>query len=125
MEQIQIKDEQKKLYTDLVLTAQQIEQSIGSSDYRVYKLKKQREEIDVNLKTWWNGIAAEYKLDGGKDYYVDKDGAINQVDRPQQPGQPAAPAAPKVKVPVDLDAIPTQPEAPTDDKAGENVNTLV
>jgi len=78
MEQIQIREELKKEYTGLVSTAQQMEQTIGSTDYRIYKLKKQREEVDVALKAWWDGVAKEYTLDGSKDYYVDKVGEISQ-----------------------------------------------
>ena len=94
MEKIQVKDELKQKYLGLVQGAQQMEQSIGSAEYRVYKMKEQRSQIDVELKTWWEGAAAEYKLDKGLDYYVDNEGNINQVEKPAAPAAPQAPAAP-------------------------------
>jgi len=110
MEKIQVKDELKQKYLGLVQGAQQMEQSIGSAEYRVYKMKEQRSQIDVELKTWWEGAAAEYKLDKGLDYYVDNEGNINQVEKPVAPEAPKAPATPEVPQeapasPVDKDAV--------------------
>ena len=124
MEKIQVRDELKKEYIALVQTAQQMEQSLGQSEYRLYKLKKQREQIDIDLKTWWDNVAVEYNFDKSKDYYVDSEGAINQVEKPEAPA-PAAEVK-ETKEPVDLDAIPTQPteEAPKDDKAGGSAADL-
>ena len=117
METIAVKDDLKELYINLVRSAQQMEQQIGAADYRLYKLKKQREQVDIDLKTWWDTVAEEYKLDKTQDYYVDNDGNINQVERPAQPAQPAEPVEPV----VDKDSAPAEepkpaePEAPSAD----------
>ncbi len=106
MEKIQPKEELKQEYLNLVRGAQQMEQSIGAADYRLYKMKEQRSQIDVELKGWWDKVAEEHKLDKGLDYYVDNDGAINQVERP------AAPEAPAASVDPDAVAPEVAPEAP-------------
>ena len=104
MEKIQVKDELKQKYLGLVQGAQQMEQALGAAEYRVYKMKGQRSQIDVELKTWWDDVATEYKLDKGLDYYVDNEGNVNQTERPAPPvAPPEAPVAP-----VDPDAAPVE-----------------
>ena len=111
MEKIQVNDALKEQYIGLVRGAQQMEQSIGAAEYRLYKMKKQREQVDVDLKTWWDSVAEEYKLDKAQDYYVDNDGNINQVERPEQPA-PVAPVDPDAK--PDVAEAVVQPEAPVE-----------
>lgn len=94
MEKIQVKEELKQEYVGLVRAAQSMEQSIGASEYRLYKMKGQREQVDIDLKSWWDKVAEEYKLDKAQDYYVDNEGSINKVEKPAAPT--AAPVAPVV-----------------------------
>ena len=117
MEKIEVRDELKNAYLNLVRSAQQMEGSIGAAEYRIFKMKNQRQQIDVDLKSWWDSVADEYKLDKTKDFYVDNDGAINQVERPPEAGdKPEQPIVEEIK---DPDVGSPQPEeAPKDDKAG-------
>ena len=123
MEKINVKEEFKSAYLGLIRTAQQMEQSIGASEYRLYKLKGQREQIDVDLKTWWDNVAEEYKLDKALDYYVDNDGAINQVEKPAAPAAPEAPVDPDVVAPEIKEEAPT-PAEPVDNKEGGSAADL-
>lgn len=116
MEKIQVKDELKEKYVALVRGAQSMEQSIGAAEYRIYKMKGQREQVDVDLKSWWDDVALEYKLDKGLDYYVDNDGAVNQVERPAAPAAPEAPVDPDVVAPEVKEEAPV--EAPADTAGG-------
>ena len=107
MEKIQVNDELKGEYLGLVKGAQTMESAIGSAQYRLYKLCDQRGLIDGDLKAWWEKVTEEYKLDKTKDFYVDGDGAINIVERPEQQAAPAAPAA----------EAPVTPETPAEEPA--------
>lgn len=90
MEKIALNDISKKEYQNLIQTAQQIEVALGSAEYKVFKMKRQREQIDGDLKLWWDKVVGEYKLDQSKDYFVDNEGNINVVDRSKIPSQGAA-----------------------------------
>ncbi len=116
MEKIQVNDTLKQEYKNLIGAAQQMEQSIGASEYRLFKIKQQREQVDVELKAWWDKVAEELKLDKSNDYYVDAEGAINQVEKPETPAAP--------QEVVDTDAVAPavepapEPEVPGDNKEG-------
>ena len=97
MEKIQVKEELKQEYLGLVRGAQTMEQSLGAAEYRVYKMKQQREQVDVDLKTWWDKVAEEHKLDKAQDYYVDNAGDINLVEKqPKESADTPVPTAPAV-----------------------------
>ena len=110
MEKIQVNEELKGTYLGLVKSAQTIETGIGAAQYRLYKLCEQRALVDVDLKTWWENVSKTYSLDKTKDFYVDGDGAINIVERPEAPAAPA-PVDPDVKPEAVVDPAEIVPEA--------------
>ena len=120
MEKIQVNDELKGAYLGLVKSAQAMEAGIGAAQYRLYKLCEQRSNLDGDLKTWWENVAEVYSLDKTRDFYVDGDGAINVVDRPEAPVAPAAPVDPDVVPEAVVDPVEIVPEAVTP----ETVNDL-
>ena len=89
MEKIALKEEFKKEYQDFISAAQQSEAIIGSSEYKLFKMKRQREQIDGEIRQLWEKIVVEYSLDKNKDYFIDGDGNINLVDRSKMPQQGA------------------------------------
>jgi len=100
MEKIQINDQFKEDYKKLIQTAQNIESAIGSAYVKLNKMVEVRRQVDTDLKSWWDAIAREYKIDTKKDYYVDSDIAVNVVER-------KAPQTPTEDV-VDPDAEPVE-----------------
>ena len=117
MEKIQVNDELKGQYLGLVKGAQAMESAIGAAQYRLYKLCEQRGSVDGDLKTWWEKVTEEYKLDKTKDFYVDGDGAINLVDRPTPQAPPTPPVTEPVVAPEPEVGAPVVPEAPVDPDA--------
>jgi len=126
MEKIQVNDELKGAYLSLVKSAQAMEAGIGAAQFRLYKLCEQRGTLDIDLKAWWEKVTEVYSLDKSKDFYVDGDGAINVVDRPEAPAAPAPePVGANVEpasVVEPVEIVP-EPEAPVAD-APETVSDL-
>jgi len=93
-------DEQKKQYDSMVSNAQDLEANIGSSQVRVYKLIKMRDELDGVLKTWWDKVIKDMGLDPKADYMISREGIIKDVTRPSvvKPVAPEAPTAPESAV---------------------------
>lgn len=83
MEKIQVGEANRSIYQSLVRAAQQTENSMGNTLYKLSKITRQREQIDVELKSWWDRVADELGLDKTKDFYVDSDGTISMVERPE------------------------------------------
>jgi len=115
MEKIELREDLKGNYLEFIRSAQQLEQSIGSADYRIYKLKLQRAQIDAELKTWWDNIAKEYNLDQSLDYYVDNEGSINVVEKPKAGGAPIE----EIKDPAEKVETATNEEAQAMVDSGE------
>lgn len=84
MEKIQVNEERKNEYLELVRSAQNIESAVGGAYCKLNKMVEARKNVDVELKGWWDKVAEEYNLDKSKDYFVDQDGVINVVERPAQ-----------------------------------------
>ena len=80
----QLNDLRKKQYNDLLHSAQEVESSIGSTNYQLFKLLKMRESVDISVKTWWEEVIKEMALDPNKDYMVDREGTINDISRKQE-----------------------------------------
>ena len=112
MEKIQVNDELKGQYLGLVKGAQSMESAIGAAQYRLHKLCEQRGMVDGDLKAWWEKVTEEYKLDKTKDFYVDGDGAINIVERPETQTPPTPPAAEPTVAPEPEAVVPEAPVAP-------------
>ena len=89
----------KKNYDDLIENSQQIETGIGSAHYKIYKMCRMREKLEEEIRKWWDEVLKEYKLDAGKDYYVDNQGNVTQV------GGTAPSPKPSPKKPDDADGI--------------------
>lgn len=89
----QLTEERKSQYTGMLRNAQDIEITIGSTEYRKAKLIAMREGIDKNLKEWWDTILKEMALDPAKDYMITQDGCVKEVARPSV----AAEATPSVE----------------------------
>ena len=77
--ELKLVDTRMKQYSTMLRTAQDLEMSIGSTQYRIYKLSKMREEIDIESKKWWDEILKEYSLDPNKDYMITPDGSIRDI----------------------------------------------
>jgi hypothetical protein len=124
MEQINVSKEYQDKYKELIKAAQNVEAGIGGAQFKLYKMNKMREQIDVDLKAWWDKVSEEYKIDKNKDYYVTNEGIINLVERPVAPKAPAAPADPDKK--PEAPAAPEAPKeaAPADNKEGGTAEDL-
>ena len=127
MDKIQLTEEIKGQYMGLIQAAQQMENALGSATYKLYKLQNQRAEVDKDLKKWWDTTAAALNLDKTKDYFVDNDGMINIVERPQPPQTPPATPTEEVKDPDVVEPKIAEPpiEPPVEDtKVGGTVESL-
>jgi len=82
MENIKLTEASKKEYQDLVATAQNIDFALGGAQYKLYKMNKMREQVDLDLKTWWEKVSDENNIDKSKDYFVTQDGEVSVVDKP-------------------------------------------
>ena len=83
-------DIRKKEYDAMLKGAQDIEMTIGSTQYRLFKLAKMREDIDTGVKKWWDEMIKELSLDPNRDYYI-KDGIIQDITKEKT--TPVIPAA--------------------------------
>ena len=97
-------------YDKLLKAAQDVELNIGAAEYRKNKLVRMREQIDIDVKKWWDEVSVELKFDKDKDYMLGPDGTIKEVPRQQQAGQGMVPA----------DVSEVKPES----KIGTNANEL-
>ena len=84
-----LSEERKKQYSNMLNGAQDLEANIGSSQIRIYKLLKMRDEIDVVIKKWWEEVIKEMNLDPKCDYMITKDGVIQDVTKNKQASEPA------------------------------------
>jgi hypothetical protein len=75
----------KEQYYAMLKNAQDIEANIGSAQCRIYKLAKLREQIDVDLKSFWEELVKEFNLDTQKDFMIDLDGIIKEVPSKNTP----------------------------------------
>jgi len=116
MEKIQIKDQLKEDYKKLIGAAQSIESAIGSAYCKLNKMVDVRQQVDTDLKTWWDNVSEEYKIDKTKDYYVDNDGAINVVEKKEDIAD--APVEPLVDPDADVTTV-TNEEAQAMVDSGE------
>lgn len=99
-----LEDVRKKQYSNLLQNTQQLEQTIGSTYYRITKLTDMRKELDATLKTWWDEVIAEMKLDANRDYMITADGVIQDVSK-DKPSVPAKPADVEVAKPKTIDDL--------------------
>ena len=83
-----LSEERKKQYDGILLHAQDLETTIGSSYYRIQKLVDMRKEIDTSIKGWWEEIKKEVELPDNKDYMITREGVIQEVEKPAQPTPP-------------------------------------
>jgi len=83
-------EDKKKQYDSMLQSAQDLESTIGSNQYRIHKLLAMREEIDRGLKAWWEQVLKELNLDPKKDYMISKDGEIKDVSKPEPVQTPSA-----------------------------------
>lgn len=95
-----LQDTRKAEYDAMLKSAQDLELSLGSTQYRLYKLNKVREDLDINVKKWWDEIIKEMQLDPKNDYMITQDGIVKSIDKQERTpavAKPAAPAAPENK----------------------------
>lgn len=78
-------DDKKSIYESMLKSAQDLESTIGSTQYRVSRLIKMREEVDVTLKKWWDDVLTEMNLDPGCDYMITKEGTIKCLTEGKTP----------------------------------------
>jgi hypothetical protein len=81
-------------YNQAMQSAQEAESNIGSLTYKVFQLNRMRREIDMSLKTWWDEVLVEMKLEKDRNYMISRDGVIQEVT---PNGKPAA--SPTVEAP--------------------------
>lgn len=89
--EVKLTDARKAQYDNLLNSAQQLEMTIGSNQFRISKLLDMRKELEGTLKKWWDEVLVELKLESNRDYMITKDGTIQDVSK-----EPAAPVAPAV-----------------------------
>jgi hypothetical protein len=88
----QLTEEHKTQYDSMLKSAQELESTIGSTQYRIHKLTIMREDVDKALKIWWEQCLSSMELDPKKDYMITRDGMIEDVTKPVAEEQPAAPS---------------------------------
>lgn len=101
----QLADETKAQYDKLFNNAREVESSIGSSQYRLYRLCKMREDLDAHIKKWWDETIEELQIPKDKDYMITQDGMIKEVPK-QKPS--LVPGAPEVKEDVIKEVEPAK-----------------
>jgi len=79
-----LSDQRKSQYDNMLNGAQELELNIGSSQVRMYKLLKMREEIDTVLKKWWEEVIKEMDLDPKGDYMISREGLIQDVTKKKE-----------------------------------------
>jgi len=89
--EVKLPEARKAQYDNLLNSAQQLEMTIGSNQFRIAKLIDMRKELEVTLKKWWDETLLELKLEANRDYMISKDGTVQDVTK-----QPPTPAAPTV-----------------------------
>lgn len=77
---MKLNEEHQKTYKELIKAAQSIEASLGTAYYKLTKMAGVREQVDKDLKEWWEKITEEYKIDKTKSYYINQEGVINMVE---------------------------------------------
>ena len=82
-----LSDLRKAEYDKMLRSAQDLEMSIGSNQYRIYKLTKMREDIDVAVKKWWDELLTELKIDSSKDYMI-SEGSVKEIVKPGSTSTP-------------------------------------
>lgn len=78
-------DERKAQYSNMLKTAQDLEMTIGSSQYRIQKLLNMRADLDGGLKKWWDEVLKELALDPKLDYMITQEGSIREVPKQGAP----------------------------------------
>jgi hypothetical protein len=85
-------DDKKSQYDGMLNGAQDLDRTIGSTQYRVHKLLDMRKELEDAIKKWWDSVIEDLKLDKDKDYMISREGTVKLVPKPGQPApQPEAP----------------------------------
>jgi hypothetical protein len=79
-----LSNQRKSQYDNMLNGAQELELNIGSSQVRMYKLLKMREEIDTVLKKWWDEVIKEMGLDPKGDYMISREGLIQDVTKKKE-----------------------------------------
>jgi hypothetical protein len=85
-------EDRKQQYDQLLKSVQDMEMTIGSAQYRIYKLTKMREELDVAIKSWWDEILKQLNLDPKSDFMITKDGKVQEVAREKKSSTPVPPS---------------------------------
>jgi hypothetical protein len=118
-------DDKKVQYDRLLKGAQDLEMTIGSTQYRVAKLVDMRKEIDAAIKKWWDETIEQMNLDKSKDYMINREGVITQVEKNAQPAQPTTTTVEQPAPKEDAPAQPTTPGSPVEEsKVGTNAADL-
>ena len=52
--EVKLPEARKAQYDNLLNSAQQLEMTIGSNQFRIAKLIDMRKELEVTLKKWWD-----------------------------------------------------------------------
>jgi hypothetical protein len=86
--EVKLPDILKAQYDTFLQSAQQIETTIGSNQFRIQKLLDMRKEIELSLKKWWDEVLVELKLEKNRDYMITQDGAVKDVTPPKEPTKP-------------------------------------
>jgi len=71
-------------YESLLKNAQDLDATLGSTQYRLYKMCKMREELDGAIKMFWDQVIKELGLDPKVDYIIKPDGVIELVENNDQ-----------------------------------------
>jgi hypothetical protein len=79
--EVKLTDAQKADYDNMLKSIQDLEATIGSTQYRMHKLVLMREDVDKGIKLWWEEALKELGLDPKLDYMITKDGSIQDVPR--------------------------------------------
>lgn len=114
MEKIQVSEEFKGDYKKLIQAAQSIEAAVGGAYCKLNKMVEVRRQVDADLKTWWDKIAEEYKIDKSKDYFVDQNGDVNLAERPAGQPQPAPVVDKDAESPAPASPVPAEGETAAD-----------
>jgi hypothetical protein len=83
-----LSEARKSQYDNVLRGAQDLETTIGSTQYRVHKLLEMRKDLDKAIKEWWDEVIVEMNLEKDNDYTVSIDGVIKAVPKRQVPKQP-------------------------------------
>lgn len=92
-----LSEERYKQYSQALTSAQETEANLGSLTYKLYQLNASRASIDQFLKTWWDEILVEMKLDTKRNYMITREGVIQDVT-PEKPVDSPVTTLEEVKV---------------------------